>query len=94
MINLFSESGIPFEIVQAFDINTVANKIYQHNFPDVQICVTRIEVHHDHQRKSTHSSTFSHTIISNINDTVDFLIIMINNVRFLTSLFLYLGNPE
>ncbi|RUS89907.1 hypothetical protein EGW08_002348 [Elysia chlorotica] len=31
------ESGISYEVVMAVDINTTANKIYRHNFPDVNL---------------------------------------------------------
>ncbi|KAK7500490.1 hypothetical protein BaRGS_00008397 [Batillaria attramentaria] len=36
------EAGIPFQVVQAMDVNTTANKIYQHNFPDVAISASSI----------------------------------------------------
>lgn len=37
------ESGIPFEVVAAIDINTTANKIYKHNFPGTYLMENGIE---------------------------------------------------
>ncbi|XP_076577523.1 tRNA (cytosine(38)-C(5))-methyltransferase [Chaetodon auriga] len=37
------ESGIPGQIVAAIDINTTANQIYRHNFPDTPIWSKTIE---------------------------------------------------
>nr|XP_046226991.1 tRNA (cytosine(38)-C(5))-methyltransferase isoform X2 [Scatophagus argus] len=37
------ESGIPFQIVAAIDINTTANQIYRHNFPDTPLWNKTIE---------------------------------------------------
>ncbi|XP_076450562.1 tRNA (cytosine(38)-C(5))-methyltransferase-like isoform X2 [Babylonia areolata] len=36
------ESGVDYDIVQAMDVNTSANAIYQHNFPEVSICASSI----------------------------------------------------
>lgn len=41
---LSSESGIPFELVAAVDINTTANEIYKHNFPNTTLWNKTIEV--------------------------------------------------
>ena len=41
---MFSESEVEYDVVQAMDVNTTANKIYQHNFPDVSICASSIAV--------------------------------------------------
>lgn len=41
---LSSESGIPFELVAAIDINTTANEIYKHNFPNTTLWNKTIEV--------------------------------------------------
>eukprot|EP00041_Stephanoeca_diplocostata_P025053 m.647756 g.647756 ORF g.647756 m.647756 type:complete len:381 (+) comp22659_c0_seq6:169-1311(+) len=35
--------GIAFEVLAAFDINTVANDVYRHNFPEVQVIQRLIE---------------------------------------------------
>lgn len=40
------ESGIPFEVVAAIDINTTANEIYRHNFPKTTLWSKTIEVSH------------------------------------------------
>lgn len=40
------ESGIPFEVVAAIDINTTANEIYRHNFPKTNLWSKTIEVSH------------------------------------------------
>ncbi|XP_047468062.1 tRNA (cytosine(38)-C(5))-methyltransferase [Mugil cephalus] len=37
------ESGLPAQVVAAVDINTVANKIYKHNFPDTALWNKTIE---------------------------------------------------
>ncbi|XP_029384934.1 tRNA (cytosine(38)-C(5))-methyltransferase isoform X3 [Echeneis naucrates] len=37
------ESGIPGQVVAAIDINTTANQIYQHNFPDTPLWNKTIE---------------------------------------------------
>ncbi|XP_075903610.1 tRNA (cytosine(38)-C(5))-methyltransferase [Nelusetta ayraudi] len=37
------ESGIPFEVVAAIDINTTANEIYKHNFPKTTLWSKTIE---------------------------------------------------
>uniref|UniRef100_UPI0037E7918A tRNA (cytosine(38)-C(5))-methyltransferase n=1 Tax=Semicossyphus pulcher TaxID=241346 RepID=UPI0037E7918A len=37
------ESGIPFQVVAAIDINTTANQIYRHNFPDTPLWNKTIE---------------------------------------------------
>ncbi|KAM9331660.1 tRNA (cytosine(38)-C(5))-methyltransferase [Pholidichthys leucotaenia] len=37
------ESGIPAEVVAAIDINTAANQVYSHNFPDTPIWNKTIE---------------------------------------------------
>ncbi|XP_041670214.1 tRNA (cytosine(38)-C(5))-methyltransferase [Cheilinus undulatus] len=37
------DSGIPFQVVAAIDINTIANQIYQHNFPDTPLWNKTIE---------------------------------------------------
>ena len=42
-----AESGVEYDVVQAMDVNTTANKIYQHNFPDVSICASTIAVSHN-----------------------------------------------
>ena len=42
-----AESGVEYDVVQAMDVNTTANKIYQHNFPDVSICASSIAVSHN-----------------------------------------------
>ncbi|XP_070200651.1 tRNA (cytosine(38)-C(5))-methyltransferase-like [Littorina saxatilis] len=36
------ESGVEYDVVQAMDVNTSANAIYQHNFPDVNVCASSI----------------------------------------------------
>lgn len=41
---LLSESGIPAQVVAAIDINTTANQIYKHNFPDTPLWNKTIEV--------------------------------------------------
>ena len=41
---MFAESEVEYDVVQAMDVNTTANKIYQHNFPDVSICASSIAV--------------------------------------------------
>lgn len=41
---LLPESGIPFQVVAAIDINTTANQIYRHNFPDTPLWNKTIEV--------------------------------------------------
>lgn len=38
------ESGISAQVVAAVDINTTANKIYRHNFPDTPLWNKTIEV--------------------------------------------------
>uniref|UniRef100_A0A8C7X0A4 Uncharacterized protein n=1 Tax=Oryzias sinensis TaxID=183150 RepID=A0A8C7X0A4_9TELE len=38
------ESGVPAEVVAAVDINTTANQIYKHNFPDTPLWNKSIEV--------------------------------------------------
>ncbi|XP_068603921.1 tRNA (cytosine(38)-C(5))-methyltransferase isoform X2 [Brachionichthys hirsutus] len=37
------ESGVPFQVVAAIDINTTANKIYSHNFPNTPVWNKNIE---------------------------------------------------
>ncbi|KAM6970958.1 tRNA (cytosine(38)-C(5))-methyltransferase [Tautogolabrus adspersus] len=37
------DSGIPFQVVAAIDINTTANQIYKHNFPDTPLWNKTIE---------------------------------------------------
>ncbi|KAJ1860107.1 hypothetical protein LPJ73_001527 [Coemansia sp. RSA 2703] len=37
------EAGIDSEVVRAFDINTVANEVYKHNFPGVPVMQRSIE---------------------------------------------------
>ncbi|XP_046558603.1 tRNA (cytosine(38)-C(5))-methyltransferase-like [Haliotis rubra] len=37
------ESGLSFEVVAAIDINTTANQIYRHNFPDVKLLPSSID---------------------------------------------------
>lgn len=37
------ESGIPYEVVAAADINTVANEVYRHNFPSVPLICRNIQ---------------------------------------------------
>ncbi|CAJ1082538.1 tRNA (cytosine(38)-C(5))-methyltransferase [Xyrichtys novacula] len=37
------ESGLPFQVVAAIDINTTANEIYKHNFPDTPLWNKTIE---------------------------------------------------
>ncbi|ESO97462.1 hypothetical protein LOTGIDRAFT_114987 [Lottia gigantea] len=37
------ESGVKYEIIAAIDINTTANQIYQHNFPDHNLMAFGIE---------------------------------------------------
>uniref|UniRef100_A0A3P9J8X7 tRNA (cytosine(38)-C(5))-methyltransferase n=2 Tax=Oryzias latipes TaxID=8090 RepID=A0A3P9J8X7_ORYLA len=37
------ESGVPAEVVAAVDINTMANQIYKHNFPDTPLLNKSIE---------------------------------------------------
>lgn len=39
-----SESGIPYQVVAAIDINTTANEIYRHNFPNTPLWNKTIEV--------------------------------------------------
>ncbi|XP_023281856.1 tRNA (cytosine(38)-C(5))-methyltransferase isoform X8 [Seriola lalandi dorsalis] len=41
--NIHSESGIPGHVVAAIDINTTANQIYRHNFPDTPLWNKTIE---------------------------------------------------
>ncbi|TKS88114.1 tRNA (cytosine(38)-C(5))-methyltransferase [Collichthys lucidus] len=38
-----NKSGIPVQVVAAIDINTVANQIYRHNFPDTPLWNKTIE---------------------------------------------------
>jgi len=38
-----NESGVEFQIVSAMEINTTANEIYRHNFPDSTLSNTNIE---------------------------------------------------
>lgn len=38
------ESGVPFKVVAAIDINTIANEIYRHNFPKTTLWSKTIEV--------------------------------------------------
>lgn len=40
---IFSESGLPGEVVAAVDINTVANSVYHHNFPNTTLFERNIE---------------------------------------------------
>lgn len=40
---VISESGIPGEIKAAVDINTIANKVYQHNFPNTKLLQRNIK---------------------------------------------------
>ncbi|KAL8579163.1 hypothetical protein ACOMHN_010747 [Nucella lapillus] len=40
--SVIPESGVDFDVVQAMDVNTSANAIYQHNFPHVNICASSI----------------------------------------------------
>lgn len=44
LVTLFSGAGLSFNLVQAMDINTNANKVYKHNFPEVKIEDSAIEV--------------------------------------------------
>ncbi|KAJ1965580.1 hypothetical protein GGI12_000678 [Dipsacomyces acuminosporus] len=37
------EAGIDAQVVRAFDINTVANEVYKHNFPEVPVLQRSIE---------------------------------------------------
>jgi hypothetical protein len=41
---IFTESGIPYEVVASIDINTTANKIYRHNFIGTYLMESGIEV--------------------------------------------------
>lgn len=42
-IDCFSASGIPGEVVAAIDINTTANRVYQHNHPKTNILNNNIQ---------------------------------------------------
>jgi len=37
------ESGVPFDVLGAFDINTNANAVYKHNFPDSKLLQKNLE---------------------------------------------------
>ena len=39
-----AESGVDYDVVQAMDVNTSANAVYQHNFPHITICASSIAV--------------------------------------------------
>ncbi|XP_041824142.1 tRNA (cytosine(38)-C(5))-methyltransferase isoform X2 [Melanotaenia boesemani] len=39
----FKESGVPAQVVAAVDINTIANQIYKHNFPETPLWNKTIE---------------------------------------------------
>lgn len=39
-----AESDTPAQVVAAIDINTTANQIYKHNFPDTPVWNKTIEV--------------------------------------------------
>lgn len=39
----FSETNLPGEIVAAVDINTVANEVYAHNFPEINLLNRNIQ---------------------------------------------------
>ena len=41
---MISESELGFDVVQAIDVNTNANKIYKFNFPDTIVSARGIEV--------------------------------------------------
>ncbi|XP_078090896.1 tRNA (cytosine(38)-C(5))-methyltransferase isoform X2 [Mustelus asterias] len=43
MPHLVDESCIAAEVVAAVDINTVANEVYKHNFPNTYLCAKTIE---------------------------------------------------
>lgn len=40
----FLESSVPAEVVAAVDVNTTANEIYKHNFPNTPLLPKTIEV--------------------------------------------------
>ncbi|XP_073974360.1 tRNA (cytosine(38)-C(5))-methyltransferase isoform X1 [Rhodnius prolixus] len=37
------ESKVPANIIEAVDINTVANKVYAHNFPNTKLCQSNVQ---------------------------------------------------
>lgn len=43
MLNLFIESGFSYEVKASVDINTVANAVYKHNFPETLLLNRNIE---------------------------------------------------
>lgn len=44
MCAFLSESSVPAEVVAAVDVNTTANEIYKHNFPNTPLLPKTIEV--------------------------------------------------
>lgn len=43
-VQSLTECGISYEIIAAIDVNTTANKIYKHNFPESNLMDCGIEV--------------------------------------------------
>lgn len=41
--NYFLDSGLPGQIITAIDVNTVANEVYRHNFPDINLICRNIQ---------------------------------------------------
>lgn len=41
---VFLESSVPAEVIGAVDVNTTANEIYKHNFPNTPLLPKTIEV--------------------------------------------------
>ncbi|KOB70518.1 DNA methyltransferase-2 [Operophtera brumata] len=39
----WTESGLPGQIITAVDVNTVANEVYKHNFPDINLICRNIQ---------------------------------------------------
>lgn len=43
-LSILPESGIPADVVAAVDVNTIANEVYRHNFPNIPLWSKTIEV--------------------------------------------------
>lgn len=43
LIIFITESGVPGQIISAVDVNTVANEVYKHNFPGINLICRNIQ---------------------------------------------------
>ena len=63
---LFVESGLQFDVVMAMDVNTNANLVYRHNFPEVDVNASAIEVNQLQNIRYMYMNNFMYRFCDNL----------------------------